>query len=241
MRNSLLGIIIVLLVWGCHSTKHAEKVALKAAEKAGAADTSKPSQVVNLPVFIPIEQLQKQLYTLYFEPNYGRFYPCDGKSDCSDLYKDLYVEKPMLKVRDDLIAITMHVDGNANALVFHPQVQGDITLTAKPIVKNDTLYFSNVKMEKGSQNFLLSVASVLFEKKIVNTIQQSAWYNFRPTLDTYTHDFQKQLPLKWESSVLLLNLRRIYLNNVVTLKEPNEGILANFSLELVSESPGFGQ
>jgi hypothetical protein len=49
------------------------------------------------------------------------------------------------------------------------------------------------------------------------------------------------MPLKWETSVLLLSLKKIYLNNVCTLAGPTEGILADFSAELTTEKANFGQ
>jgi hypothetical protein len=245
MLRGYIALVIICTVAGCKSNSHIAKT-----EQASQAyiestpspsDTSKPKQIIDLPVFIPIAQLQLQLYKLYFQPTDGKYYPCAGHSDCSDLYKDLYVENPILKVDGELISIKLHVDGNANALVFHPEVSGDIMLTAKPVVKNDTLFFQNVKMEKSSQGFLLHIASALFEKRIVSKLQDNAWYSFRPTIDKYTQDFQKQMPLKWESAVLLLSLKTIYLNSVCTLVAPNEGILADFSAELTTEKPSFGQ
>lgn len=234
----IISLLLSIAISGCKTQTVARQTQVN---KIVMEDTVKPSQLVSLPVFIPVEQLQKQLYKLYFEPTYGKFYPCAGHDDCSDLYKDLYLENPMLNVKGDLISIHLHLSGNTKLLLLHPSVSGEITLTAKPVVSNDTLYFENVKMEKSSQSFLLKVASVLFEKKIIAKIQSSAWFSFRPCLDNYTKDFQKQLPLKNESTVLLLSLKRIYLKKVSTMQSPTEGILADFSAEICTEKPGYGQ
>ncbi|HXB13668.1 MAG TPA: DUF4403 family protein [Bacteroidia bacterium] len=245
MHRAYIALVIICIVAGCKSTSHVAKTEHASQayieSKPSPADTSKPKQIIDLPVFIPIAQLQLQLYKLYFQPTDGKFYPCAGHSDCSELYKDLYVENPVLKVDGELVSIKLHVDGNANAIVFHPEVSGDILLTAKPVVKNDTLFFQNVKMEKSSQGFLLHIASSLFEKRIISKLQDNAWYSFRPTIDKYTQDFQKLMPLKWETSVLLVSLKKIYLNSVCTLEAPTEGILADFSAELTTEKATFGQ
>jgi hypothetical protein len=209
--------------------------------KISISSDSKAVQTIHLPVFVPVQQLQKQLYDNFFAANYGKYYPCEGRTDCSDLYKDLYIEDPILKIKGNSILLKLHLAGQVNALVFHPDVSGDIMFTGNPVIKSDTLFFQDIKMERSSQSFLLSVASKLFEKQIIKKIQANAWYSFRPTLDKYTTDFQKQMPIKWESSVLLLSLKKIYLNAVALQEVPNEGITADFTAELATEPNNYGQ
>ncbi len=234
--------LLLLASSGCRPAKEAARTGGGTAKNATQPDTAhKPTQSVNLPVFIPITELQKQLYQLYFEPGYGKFYPCSGQNDCGNAYKDLYVENPMLGVQGNLLSIKLHLAGNMNALIFHPAVSGDITLTAEPLVSNDTLYFQKVQMQNSSQNFIFSIASALFEKQIVSRIQSKAFFSFRPALDKYTADFRKQTPLKWGNAALLLSLKKIYLRQVLVETAPNEGILADFSAILCTEPPAFGE
>ncbi len=227
---------------GCRSAKPAGQSAARNAGVAkAAADTGKPCQTVELPVFIPVAELQKRLYDVYFAPGYGKFYPCSGQSDCSSLYKDIYVEEPNMNVQGGLIAVKMHLAGNLNALIFHPGVSGYITLTARPQVSGDTLYFQDVKMENISRNFLLGVASALFEKQIEARIRNKAWFSFRPVLDNYIKDFQKQTPVKWGAATLLLSLKTIDLQRVDVLGAPDNGIIAVFSAILCTEKPSYGK
>jgi hypothetical protein len=244
MNKVYFSLIILLLLTSCKSHKATQKTSSATPSTTNTTSKSasnKEIQLIHLPVFIPTDQLQKQLYDNFFAPNYGKYYPCEGKSDCSDLYKDLYIENPVLKVKGEYMTIQLHLAGKAKVLVFHPDISGDITLTAKPMVRNDTLFFDKVTMEKSSQSFLLKVASTFFEKSITKKIQDNAWYSFRPTLDKYTAQYQKQMPLKWESSVLLLSLKKIYLNKVSMIQPPGDGIIADFSAELTTEDSSYGQ
>jgi|GEM_PF-1301197 len=245
MRINYRIAFCLLVLVSCKSAHQVQNTVTKgtSTNNAGTAATAntKPVQTVHLPVFIPTAQLQKQLYDNFFAPNHGKYYPCQGRADCSDLYKDLYVEDPVLKVDGDNMSIKLHLSGQTKVLIFHPDVSGDIMLSAKPIVRNDTLFFDKITMQRSSQTLLLRVASKFFEKQIIQTIEQNAWYSFRPTLDKYTSDFQKQLPLKWETSVLLLSLKKVYLNGVTLQQPPNDGIIADFSAELTTEDNTYGQ
>lgn len=246
MRKVYFFIIILFLFVSCKTTKKSTQTSGVTSQKGVSASNSsipdtKPVQIIHLPVFIPTEQLQKQLYDNFFAPTYGKYYPCEGRTDCSDLYKDLYLENPVLKVNGKEMSIKLHLAGHVNAIVFHPDISGDILLSGKPMIKDDTLFFKDIIMERSSQSLLLKLASTFFEKQIIKKIQENAWYSFRPTLDKYTSDFQKQMPVKWESSVLLLSLKKMYLNDVDMQQPPNEGIIADFSAELTTEKSGYGQ
>jgi hypothetical protein len=107
------------------------------------------------------------------------------------------------------------------------------------MVRNDTLYFTHVTMQPSSQNIVLAITTSLFGQKIVNKLQEKAWYNFRPKLDETAADLRKKFPLKWGNICLLLNLNRIYLNNVSTQLTPVEGIIANFAAEFTIEGGNF--
>lgn len=198
----------------------------------------KPVQTVNLPIFIPAIELQNQLYQSFFAKNDGRYYPCSTSDDCSDGYKDLYVENPVIHIKDSLVAIKMHLGGVAHMLLDF-NVSGDMMLTATALVKNDTLYFRNVTMQPSSQNLVTSIATGLFGKKITRKIQEKAWYSFRPKLDSTTADLQKKFPLKWGNICLLLNIKKIFLNKVITQTKPVEGIVANFTADLTIETGDF--
>jgi Domain of unknown function (DUF4403) len=237
------GIVLcTIILAGCKNTHTVQKTAQADKVTAGVVSTSsKPVQEVHLPVFIPTAQLQKQLYDNFFAPTYGKYYPCQDRTDCSDLYKDVYIENPVLKVTGDVMTIQLHLAGQTKLLIFHPDVSGDILLSAKPIIRNDTLFFDKMTMQRSSQTLLLRVASKIFEKQIIKKMQENAWYAFRPTLDKYTTDFQKQMPFKWDTSVLLLSLKKISLNGVSIQQPPNEGIIADFSAEFCTEDSSYGQ
>jgi hypothetical protein len=241
MKRVYSIVLLVLIFAGCKTTKKLKQTETQPMTQATTPGEQKPIQKINLPVFISTLELQKQLYDNFFAPTQGKYYPCAGKPDCDDLYKDLYVENPVIKIKGDQITIGLHLGGHVNALIFSPDVEADILLSSKPEVRNDTMYFRNVTMEKSSQSLLLRIASGLFEKQIISKIQDNAWYSFRPILDKYADDFRKQLPFKWESSVLLLSLNKIYLNGVTIQEQPNEGIIATFSVELATENSMYGQ
>jgi hypothetical protein len=234
------GLLFLVIYWltGCKGPKGAQQSQQdKAVQVTLFGDTIKPKQVVKLPVFIPILELQNQLYQQFFAPNYGKYYPCQDH-DCGDAYKDLYVESPFIHIKDSMITIKMHLAGQAHML-FSFGVSGDITLTANPVVRNDTLYFKNVQMQPSSQSILLAITTSLFGQKIIDKIQEKAWYSFRPKLDATAADMRKKFPLKWGNICLLLNLNRIYLNDVSTRTKPVEGIIANFAAEMTIEGGDF--
>ncbi|MGP8217067.1 MAG: hypothetical protein ACLQQ4_15975 [Bacteroidia bacterium] len=235
-----LGILlfIISVFTGCKSSKNTQQSGQnKGVQVTLAGDTGKPKQIVKLPVFIPALELQNQLYQEFFAPNYGKYYPCRD-NDCDDAYKDLYVEEPFIHIQDSLISIKMHLAGVAH-LLFSFNVAGDIQLTARPVVKNDTLFFKNVKMQPSSQSLLLAITTSLFGKIIEEKIQEKSWYSFRTKLDATTGDIRKKFPLKWGNICLLLNLNKIYLNDVKTQEKPIEGIIADFDAELTVESGDF--
>ena len=235
-----LGILLLVLYTftGCKSHKPlAQNGQYMGVQVTLAGDTTKPKQIVQLPVFIPALELQNELYQQYFQPNYGKYYPCQN-SDCGDSYKDLYVETPFIHIKDSMITIKMHLGGVAHLLLSF-EVSGDILLTAQPTVRNDTLYFKNVTMQPTSQSILMAITTSLFGQKIVDKIQQNAFYSFRPKLDATAADLRKKFPLKWGNICLLLNLNRIYLNNVSTQLKPVEGIIGYFAAELTIQSGDF--
>jgi len=238
MRNVVVLSLALYLIIGCKSTKQIQAAEQnKGVQVTLSGDTNKPIQVIALPVFIPAIELQNQLYQQYFAPNYGKYYPCQGEA-CDDSYKDLYVESPFIHIKDSLVTIKMHLAGVAHVLI-NANVSGDITLTAKPEVHNDTLYFRHVTMKPSSQSIILAITTSLFGKVIEKKIQDKAWYSFRPKLDATKEDMRKKFPLKWGNICLLLDLKRIYLNDVKTQLKPVEGIIADFAAQLTVESGDF--
>jgi hypothetical protein len=201
----------------------------------------KPIQKIDLPVFIPILELQKQIIQILFDPGHGKYYVCNGQTNCDKKFKDLYLENPILSVDGDLISIRMHLAGNTHFLFLSPGISEDITITAVPEVQNDTLYFRHVKLEQSSGDLLLSLTSALFEKDIEEKIQENAWYSFRPSLDAITNQAKKQFPVKYGGAVLLLNLSKISLKKVSIESSPDQGIMAEFSADLEEEDSSFAR
>jgi len=233
--------IIVLAMYALYSCKSTKPVPQKQKPYSGqitvSGDTVKAKETLQLPVFIPISELQNQLYQQFFAPTYGKYFPCQNQ-DCGDAYKDLYVSEPFIHVKDSMITIKMHLGGVAHVLLSF-EVSADLLLTAQPMVKNDTLYFKNVTMQPSSQNIITAITTSFFGQKIVDVIQRNAFYSFRPRLDATAADMRKKFPLKWGNICLLLNLNRIFLNNVTTRIKPVEGIIANFAAEMTIESGEF--
>lgn len=238
MNRFILLLVALGLFAACKSHKALEQTTtVNGVQVTLAGDTVKPSEIIALPVFIPAAELQNELYQNFFAPTYGKYYPCSDK-DCDDSYKDLYVEEPFIHIKDSLITIKMHLAGTAHMLVSFP-VSGDILITAKPEVRNDTLFFKDVTMKPSSQNVVLSITTSLFGKKIVKKIQDKAWYSFRPKLESMRDDIKKKMPLKWGNICLLLNLQKIFLNNVKVQEKPIEGIIANFAAQMTIEQGNF--
>lgn len=244
-RHKILKLFIIgSLLYGCKSHENTTKVPVQNGTPPISVSPSipgKPIQKIDLPVFIPILELQNQINLMLFAPGYGKYYICTGQPDCDKRFKDLYLEKPILSVTGDLISIRVHLAGTAHFLFLSPGISEDITLTASPEVKNDTLYFKHVKLEQSSNDLLLNLTSALFEKAIEQKIQQNAWYSFRPSLDAITNQAKKQFPFKYGGAVLLLNLTKIYLKTVSIESSPNQGIMVNFSADLEEEDSSFAR
>jgi hypothetical protein len=241
-QGILLLLIASTLFYGCKSHKDLTKVSMKDAPKPVVVNPSgKPVQKIDLPVFIPILELQKQIIQILFDPGHGKYYVCNGQTNCDKRFKDLYLENPILSVDGDLISIRMHLAGNTHILFLSPGVSEDITITAVPEVQNDTLYFRHVKLEQSSGDLLLNLTSALFEKDIEEKIQENAWYSFRPSLDAITNQAKKQFPVKYGGAVLLLNLNKISLKKVSIESSPDQGIMAEFSADLEEEDSSFAR
>jgi hypothetical protein len=244
MRKGFAILLVVSsLLFGCKSHKGVVKTTPKPGTPAPVATIipAKPVQKIDLPVFIPVLELQNQIYQLLFAPTYGKYYICTGQPDCDKRFRDLYLENPIIGVTGNLISIKMHVAGNAHLLFLSPGISADITVTAIPEVQNDTLYFRNVKMEQSSGDLLLNLTSSLFKSTIEQKIQQSAWYSFRPSLDAITTQAKKQFPIKYGGAALLLNLNKIYLTKVNVQAIPDQGIMADFSADLEIEDSSFSR
>ncbi len=247
-RCFLFAFIVFLTFCGCKSHKSTVKTPPKPAPQPSASvvtpyapPSTKPIQSINLPIFIPVMELQTQIYQVLFAPGYGKYYPCASSQDCDRKYKDLYLENPIVSVKDKQISIKLHLAGNTHVFIFNPGISDDITLTATPFVQNDTLYFKNVTMEQSSGDLLLNLSAALFKDKIEQKLQQNAWYAFGPSLDAITNQAKKQFPVKWGGAVLLLNLSKVHLNNVTVQAAPDQGIMANFSADLEVEDSSFAR
>lgn len=237
-------LVISCLLPGCKSRKNTAKVPVK--EQSPPMEVTpyvpgKSVQKIDLPVFIPVLELQNRINIELFAPGYGKYYVCTGQPGCDKRFKDLYLEKPILSVTNDGISIRMHLAGVAHVLFLNPEISEDITLTASPEVEDDTLYFKRVKVEQSSGDMLLNLTSALFEKDIEQKIQQNAWYSFRPSLDAITNQAKKQFPMKYGGAVLLLNLNQIYLKKVSIESAPDQGIIADFSADLEEEDSSFAR
>ncbi|HTA28378.1 MAG TPA: DUF4403 family protein [Bacteroidia bacterium] len=234
---------VSFLLFGCKSHKNISKVEVKDDTKPSILSLlpAKPIEKIDLPVFIPILELQNQINQILFAPTYGKYYICNGQTDCDKRFKDLYLENPILRVVGNLISIKMHLSGNTHILFLSPGISTDITVTAVPEVQNDTLYFRSVKLEQSSGDLLLNLTSAIFEKDIEQKIQQNAWYSFRPSLEAITNQAKKQLPVKYGGAVLLLNLTKIYLKKVSIQSLPDQGIMADFSADLEIEDSSFAR
>lgn len=232
MKKLCAILLVISALAGCKSSAPATQQTTAISTVA-----AKPQEVVNLPVFIPVTELQSQLYQLLFAPNQGKYYPCNG-NDCGDAYKDLYIENPQVHIQQGLITIQMHLAGTAHVL-FSFDVSGDVMLSATPEVRNDTLYFKNITLQPVSQSLLLSITSSLFGRKIINKIQEHAWYSFQSQLDSMTAAAKKNFPMKWGNMYLLLDLNKIYLDKVEAQQKPMEGIIADFAAEMNIETSDF--
>jgi hypothetical protein len=246
MKRHKIGKLFVIcsLLYGCKSHENTTKVQVQNGTPAISVSPSipgKPIQKIDLPVFIPILELQNQLNQTLFAAGYGKYYVCTGQPNCDKRFKDLYLENPILSVNGDLISIRVHLAGVAHFLFLNPGISEDITLTTSPEVKNDTLYFRHVKLEQSSGDILINLTSALFEKTIEQKIQQNAWYSFSPSLDAITNQAKKQFPVKYGGSVLLLNLIKIHLKTVSIESSPDQGILADFSADLEEEDSSFAR
>jgi hypothetical protein len=231
-----------VLVYGCKSHKNSTKVSVKdGATLITSANPSKPIEKIDLPVFIPVLELQNQINQTLFAPTYGKYYICTGQPDCDKKFKDLYLENPIVSIAGNLVSIKMHLAGNTHILFLSPGISTDITVTAVPEVQNDTLYFRHVKLEQSSGDLLLNLTSALFEKAIEEKIQQNAWFSFRPSLDAIANQAKKQFPVKYGGAVLLLNLTKIYLKKVSIESSPDQGIMALFSADLEVEDSSFAR
>jgi hypothetical protein len=243
--NKIVRLLAIsYLFCGCKSHENTTKVPVQNGTPPISVSPSipgKPIQKIDLPVFIPILELQNHINQLLFSPGYGKYYICTGQPNCDKRFKDLYLEKPILSVNGDLISIRVHLAGTAHFLFLNPGISEDITLTASPEVKNDTLYFKHVKLEQSSDDLLLNLTSAFFEKAIEHKIQQNAWYSFRPSLNVITNQAKKQFPFKYGGAVLLLNLTNIYLKTVSIESSPDQGIIVNFAADLEEEDSSFAR
>jgi len=241
-KGLILLSILSVLSYGCKSHKNVTKEAEKSiSAEASPGAPLKPVQKIDLPVFIPILELQNQIYQILFAPGYGKYYVCATQPNCDKRFKDLYLENPMFTVTGNLISIRMHLAGNAHLAIFSPGISEDITVTAVPEVMNDTLFFRHVKLSQSSGSLLLTLTSALFERTIEQKIQQNAWYSFRPQLDAITAQAKKQFPVKWSGAYLLLNLNKIYLKKISVQSTPDQGIMADFSADLEIEDSSFAR
>jgi hypothetical protein len=239
-----IGIILTasLFCFGCKSHKNITKVSVKDGTTViTTANPTKPIQKIDLPVFIPVLELQNQINQLLFVPTYGKYYICNGQPDCDSKFKDLYLENPIISVTGNLLSIKMHMAGTTHILFLSPVISTDITVTAVPEVQNDTLYFRHVQLEQSSGDLLLNLTSALFEKEIEDKIQKNAWYSFRPSLDAIANQAKKQFPVKYGGAVLLLNLTKIYLKKVSIQSSPDQGIMALFSADMEEEDSSFAR
>jgi hypothetical protein len=233
---------VSVLLYGCKSHKNISKVPVKDGTTIiTSAAPTKPLQKIDLPVFIPVLELQNQINQILFAPTYGKYYICSTQPDCDKRFKDLYLENPIINIVGNLISIKMHLAGNTHILFLSPGISTDITVTAIPEVQNDTLYFRNVKMEQSSGDLLLNLTSAIFERDIEQKIQQNAWYSFRPSLDAIANQAKKQFPVKYGGAVLLLNLNKIYLKKVSIQSLPDQGIMADFSADLETEDSSYAR
>ncbi len=159
-KDIFLLLIVPAIMLGCKSHKNISKVPVKGTSVPITPVTVvKPTQKIDLPVFIPILELQNQIVQLLFAPTYGKYYVCTGQPDCDKKFKDLYLEKPILSVTGSLIEIKMHLAGTAHILFLNTDISTDISLTAVPEVQNDTLYFRKVKLEQSSDDIVLNLSS----------------------------------------------------------------------------------
>ncbi len=234
LRNiSYRLLAISCLLYGCKDTQNVTKSTEVSGNKL-------PIQTIDLPVFIPDSLIQKQLYQSLFEAGKGKYYPC-VPPHCDAKFKDIYLENPVISVTGNLVSIKVHIAGNIDLSFLKSGISEDITLTAKPQVQNDTLYFRNVTLQHSSKNLLLNLTSILFENTIKQKIQQYAWYSFHPLLNTITSQAKKEFPIKWQGAVLLLNLNAIHLKSVSFQLTPDEGILVDFSADLETENSSYAK
>jgi len=125
------GFLIILTVssvfYGCKSHKNTTTVPMKDEPKPTVISnpSGKPIQKIDLPVFIPVLELQNQINQILFAPGYGKYYICNGQTDCDKKFKDLYLENPIISIVGNLISIRMHLAGNTHILFLSPGISTD--------------------------------------------------------------------------------------------------------------------
>jgi hypothetical protein len=226
-------LIISLIIGGCKSHSNITKSVVS-------SSGTKTIQTINLPVFIPDTVLQREFYNALFLAGGGKYYPCK-QPGCDPKFKDLYLENPRISINGNLISIKVHIAGNSHVIFLNPGISADITLTARPQVQNDTLYFRDVKLEQSSKSLLLNLTSALFKNTLEQKIQQVAAISFRPELDAITRQVKKQFPINYAGAYLLLDLKTIHLVSVSVQQSPNEGIFIDISADMETEDSSFGK
>lgn len=225
---------------GCsNSTSNSIEVLIQSLRDALNPVGSDELYQVPLPVFLPIQELTSQFYKALFEKNGGKFYPCPERSECGKYASKIYLENPVFSVNGAFLTLKVHLTGHGRFFIFRPGITGNIYLTGTPVVENDTLFLKNISIEVQSQNLILKYITSQFAQKLVDGIQEKAFFFLKPKMDELTEELKKQFPIKWGSACLLLDIDKIKLKQVYPKANPKEGIVADFGISIKIEDESF--
>ncbi len=85
----------------------------------------------------------------------------DGKLYFSKEHSGLYLEHPEVYASKDLLVLKLHLAGNAHALGFDHDIDGDLFMSGHPVVEDNEIRIPDLEPTVETSNFLLALKSTM--------------------------------------------------------------------------------
>lgn len=192
-----------------------------------------------LPVFVAKEDIEKVARNELFDPD-GKFYPCRAKTeagkpsspdpDCSDYAHDVYLENIQTQVRGGGVEVAGHLSGHARWWFFRPGVTGDVSVMTTPELASGALVLRNTRLNVDTRNELVHVVSNIYADKLLKRIGEVS-VPVQTRVNEELRKVQKNFPMKWGSSCLLLTPESVSIQSIRPSEAP-QGIEVSVKVDL---------
>ncbi len=192
---------------------------------------------VPVPVFVPLQDLDRELHRALLDQTDGKFWPCSLDQGCPAQATQVFVEQPEWHITGGVVALSFRLNQAGTPDSKKDGVSGSVVLTGAPTVQGQTFALDALAIETRSLQAVRQFLSEAYARNLVTAVQEKARVPMDPYLKQTLQALASHLPTRWGGVCLLLDTDHLTLKSVAVTRDP-DGIVAMFQTTLTLADVG---